>query len=453
MKNPTVLVCAVPPACWDGDTEFDGPADALRPLLRELATLERRILKGANLDEERARYAGLCADLEGVALELAVPGADRRAFRAALHAGRFPATRVGPAYFDMLDALARSGRPVGFRDEHRVGGSTVPPAALAAHCGAFRDAARASGFGDEPAVRERYRFAARAAQAGCGLVEIAEPLDDAEPLPRVNGVPVPKVARWTAMRNRIRAALRRYTLLEWASRQFAATGRPPIAPPRADWMLYGTKEGDNRGDFMKQRLRSQIEQALAGAGSVNMSGQQRHETATEVLQEYVVRAPGSRPGTARILYADGSEAAPFPLRCVAPPRGAAWVATRELHVALISMRHLQLDRHIDINWFRNASVPANKTMADADEFCFRASLAQLAEVKALYAGERLLMHLYHTGFEPAVIGFYRALVTLLTDTATWNDRLFGRPSTTDWVRVVPRFNRPHGFVAAERWPH
>jgi hypothetical protein len=450
MRNPTTTSCAVPAKFWNADVAATGAVGQLGGLFREAATLERRISKGVNLDEEQSRYAAVCEDLEGSVLGMLFPISDRRTFQYALDRQGFPALRIGPAHFDLLAALLRQNHPIGFRDPQRVGATILPPNTVAEHRQAYLQLAKSAGFADEPAIRDRGQFLALAAKANCGVLELPNPLDDAEALPRVNGLVQPRIGTWTARKRQFRAWLRRYTLVDWFARQFQPSANP-VSLNRADWLLYGTDTTKDRGEFMKQRLRSQIEQALAGVGCVNMSGQQRHETATEVLQEFVVQKRGQQPGEARILYADGSEAAPFPLRCVAPSR-SNWKPTRELHVALMSMRHLQLDREIDINWLRNASVPADKTMADADDYCFQTSLRQLKELHTLYAQDRLLLVLYHTGFEPAVIGFYRALVTLIRDTSTWTDRVLLRPNAADWIRVLPQFVRGDHFASAARWP-
>jgi len=69
-----------------------------------------------------------------------------------------------------------------------------------------------------------------------------------------------------------------------------------------------------------------------------------------------------------------------------------------------------MDSDIDYYWFRNREVSRTRTLAETDQFCFDATVTQLRDCLAI--GD-LQMHLYHTGFEPAVLGFYRGLIQTL----------------------------------------
>jgi hypothetical protein len=99
------------------------------------------------------------------------------------------------------------------------------------------------------------------------------------------------------------------------------------------------------------------------------------------------------------------------------------------------MRHLELDPVVDWAWYRNKEVSQTRPLAESDEFCFQHSLKQLAELHAAYAGYVLRLNMYHTGFEPAAIGFYRAVaVTLMRQRG--------------WLRVVPYYFRGSTRFAA-----
>jgi hypothetical protein len=115
----------------------------------------------------------------------------------------------------------------------------------------------------------------------------------------------------------------------------------------------------------------------------------------------------------RVVYVDGSEATPFPVfGLMAIHNDGARPAIAPLRVALMSMRHLELDPEIDFCWFRNRDVSRTRTLAETDRFCFDTTLSQLHDSLAL--GD-LEIHLYHTGFEPAVLGFYRGVVQVLRE--------------------------------------
>src|SRR5262249_30286628 len=119
------------------------------------------------------------------------------------------------------------------------------------------------------------------------------------------------------------------------------------------------------------------------------------------------------PATAAMMYESGQPTRPIRLRCVERlPDG--WSPTRTLHVGLISMRHLPIDQYVDINWYRNVDVPSQEGLAGADDACYRISRGQLARLADVYNGHRLRLYLYHSGFVPAVVAFYRALVEHLS---------------------------------------
>jgi hypothetical protein len=171
----------------------------------------------------------------------------------------------------------------------------------------------------------------------------------------------------------------------------------------------------------------EIEEALPTNGKVNMSNQP-HEVSTEVLGQFVRASAGQVPGRVRVTYADGSEAKPFPLRILPVNSAPAPANPVEISVALMSMRHLELDPMVDWAWYRNKEVSQTRPLAESDEFCFQYSLKQLTELHDAYAGHALVLNMYHTGFEPAAIAFYRAVAMTLM-------RQRGR------LRVVPHYFR------------
>jgi len=178
---------------------------------------------------------------------------------------------------------------------------------------------------------------------------------------------------------------------------------------------------------MMERLEAEIEEALPTNGKVNMSNQP-HEVSTEVLGQFVRASADQVPGRVRVIYADGSEAKPFPLRILPMNSVPAPTNPVEISVALMSMRHLELDPVVDWAWFRNKEVSQTRPLAETDELCFQYSLKQLAELQVAYAGHALQLKMYHTGFEPAAIGFYRAVAATLM-------------RQRGWLRVVPYYWR------------
>ncbi len=178
---------------------------------------------------------------------------------------------------------------------------------------------------------------------------------------------------------------------------------------------------------MMERLEAEIEEALPTSGKVNMSNQP-NEVSTEVLGQFVKAGDGQMPGRVRVIYADGSEAKPFPLRILPMNSAPALANPVEISVALMSMRHLELDPMVDWAWYRNKDVSQTRPLAESDEFCFQYSLTQLTELHVVYAGQVIVLNMYHTGFEPAAIAFYRAVAMTLM-------------RQRGWLRVIPHYFR------------
>ena len=84
-----------------------------------------------------------------------------------------------------------------------------------------------------------------------------------------------------------------------------------------------------------------------------------------------------------------------------------------------------MDPVVDGAWLRNAEVSRPRPAALTDDFVYQTSLTQLA-----YLGENgkrsLLLHIYQTGLDTAIMGFYRAVV----------DYLLAHPYT---LSVVPMY--------------
>lgn len=154
---------------------------------------------------------------------------------------------------------------------------------------------------------------------------------------------------------------------------------------------------------------------------------------TETLRRYVTMA-GDRVD-APVRYQDGSLGEPFPLRSlgladIVPTTG------RELRLAMLSIRHTEMDVEVDGCWFRNFNISRPRPAAETDQLAFETSQKQLSSV---LASGPLLIRLYQTGLEPAVMGFYRAVV----------HQLRNAPGS---VAVVPMYFRhpprlPDGAVA------
>ncbi|MEW2463351.1 hypothetical protein [Streptomyces massasporeus] len=153
-----------------------------------------------------------------------------------------------------------------------------------------------------------------------------------------------------------------------------------------------------------EALCQQIISALRHGQPVPIGMAAPHDVITEVLRD--LQGPECPPAAVRLVQVDGSESAPFPfgLPLRPPPTGG-----RTLRLGLMSVRHMDLDEYVSGYWFRNRLVSvADRTFAEIENFSYHDTLERLPEL-AECGIDRL--DIVNTGFEPAVIGFYRAVAT------------------------------------------
>ena len=377
--NPSrFYLCALPAALW---ATADNPLGLdVASFVADALSSERRIAKDVNLENEHSRYTLATRRLEQEVILTgrlrSAPGAEE--FARVLGRGYFPTLPLARGYLALLAQAADDEGP------DRLGAGFFPPDQCPAHRRAFAAWAARRGLADHPAVVQRLAFLDWAAAAGCGVIELQMAYYRAGGAVEAAG-PAPDVAD-------------RPRFIEV----------PEFAAAEIDVALLGAASKRHLAAILAEQIRA----ALATDEAVTFGNQAPHDVIAEVLHQFVYVPPGAtpQPTLLRIIYADGSEAAPLPLFCLAAPSDDAPPATEPLRVALMSMRHVELDVDVDFCWFRNREVSRTRTLAETDQFCVAATEAQLAESLAL--GD-LALHLYHTGFEPAVIGFYRALVNRL----------------------------------------
>ncbi len=400
---------------WQSDVriENDPASSVLRRLICDAVTLRRRIEKCVNLEAERLRYSNCLGELESRLSKMGtrVKSSDRPVLETVLQRSEIPVVPLPSRYFDLmtrahLEHLKEQANclaadvsvPAGLKPPMpTIGSSVFPPDGLSAHIAeveALLNIESVKAEGELAVVAEqRIRLLRTICDLGVGAVEVVEELD--------NSVGFPPIARPEAILS-------------------VPTPDANVNPDRVPITAKGRR-------LMMERLVAEIEKAMPSGGKVNMSNQP-HEVSTEVLGQFVRTCTGQTAGRIRIIYADGSEAKPFPLRILPMHAESALVNPVEISVAMMSMRHLELDPIVDWAWYRNKEVSQTRPLAESDDFCFQYSLRQLAELRAVYSGQTLLLKMYHTGFEPAAIGFYRAVAATLMH-------------QRGWLRVVPHYFR------------
>ncbi len=173
--------------------------------------------------------------------------------------------------------------------------------------------------------------------------------------------------------------------------------------------------------FAREQMRRAIQQFRAhGKGVVEVTKQNNlpHHVLAELLYEFAYKDKhnAEEPAAVTFIYARGQEAMSVPLYCLRPPQ--VQQLQREpfkgvpLRVSLVSMRHLPLDHIVDRAWLLNKEIPQDETYVQEDRYCYDRTHEQL---RILAAKGIRCIHLYQTGYQAAVIGFYRALIEYLRE--------------------------------------
>ena len=170
---------------------------------------------------------------------------------------------------------------------------------------------------------------------------------------------------------------------------------------------------------MEARWRDQLEAAVANKGGQLVPSGVNNQVLCEGLREFAVIGKRQKTVQARIVYRDGSEAPPFPLRSV-KMKDNLNSDLPILRVALMSMRHPEMDASVDAAWLRNSQVSVARPAAETDRFVYETSRIQLRELATAYECG-VCLHVYQTGLEPTVVGFYRAVHRAFARTR-WIDR-------------------------------
>lgn len=238
-----------------------------------------------------------------------------------------------------------------------------------------------------------------------------------------------------------------------AIKTILAPAKPSIEPQSS------LPELDTKRKYLSNRqlveiAHHQIREAIVSNHPLNAS-YIPHEVFTEVIRCYLHRKNGSisfwqrlkrwlssllgqwhsaPPAMLRIAYSDGSEGKPFPILCLSEKQRPTGLPV--IKAGLMSMRHSPLDPLVDVYLLRNKEIDGRDAFAEQDALAYDKVLRFLVDV--LSSKEKVELHLYHTGLEPAVVGTYRAVVEML-------HKHLGR------LVVVPIFIRQNGYEEAEAW--
>lgn len=413
MLRTLVHVCAIPYPLWQERSRLHDSGVELGTFTADILGMERRISKGVGLDEMRANHGVCSSRLEGtVPLDLLQVAETPDAFEDVLRNRKLPLCVLGDDYLNALPAIAAAGGP--FAD-NRIGASVFPPSLLESHLKGFEESVRAEDLLGEPEMRRRIGFLRLARQHECGVIEFQQSFVWSEASEDVDAVG------------------------DFAIEDYPSVSESPLEEPD-----LGSIEGAGLSAMLRAQLARAVRLRLAGsAAAVNLSNAP-HMAITELLHEFAYwENDGAYPVEVGVVYSDGSQANPIRLGCLSARSDEASEIMRDAPVvraALMSMRHPEMDREVDFAWFRNQDVSKSRTFAETDTYCYTHSVEQLRQ--AAQVG-RIRLNLYQTGLQPAVIGFYRALI----------EHLAAHAQESPTILVIPHYFEPQSrdYVAGEPW--
>ena len=156
-------------------------------------------------------------------------------------------------------------------------------------------------------------------------------------------------------------------------------------------------------------LVSQIDSCLAKnvPSEINL-GVPRHSTTAPVLRQYAYNQKYKNQSIP-IVFADSSRSTAFPIGILSDgptvPTGGP-----VLKLGLCSYRHPDLDYLVDLYLMRNRDFGGESSMAGDEAKTYRRTVEMLSE-PAIEAGCQI--HVFHTGLESMVVGFYRGVSSVL----------------------------------------
>jgi len=160
-------------------------------------------------------------------------------------------------------------------------------------------------------------------------------------------------------------------------------------------------------------------------------------TTIKVEETRVVEIP-IEPVHISITFRDGSISEQFPLLCLPPfsqPSGLPVI-----RAALISSRHFELDSEVDLCLLRNSEINRQLGVSIAEQERYAFERVKLFIEGFVKRKGGLELYLYHTGLEAAVIGTYRAIVTLLCT-----------PKMRGKLMVIPMLPQGNGYNSLSSW--
>lgn len=399
MITTQVRLIALPLEWW---TKNDENYSSVANFVKDALGIERRIAKGVNLENEYARYSLCCNQIESaIPYNKLIRAEEDKEFSQIIQQQKIPSVCLSEQYIQILSYLHQK-HPKEFC-ESRFGKSFFPPEMLEEKINDLQALAERSKIINYTDVVKKLKFYSKAKENHFGVIELVdcglETLHAGNPIPEL--------------------------LLE---KKIVNT----FIDDEVKEIEINSEGGTKLYRGLMQQFIEAIDVSRQGKdfGVINI-GTLPHSIISEVFHDVIYTdKPLATPLGVHILYADGSQSE-YPIRIrVLPPYSSKKEGGNlpVLRAELLSMRHLEMDSETDFAWFRNRDVSKSRTLAETDTYCYQQTIKQLNE---FHASQGAIIHLYQTGLQPAVVGFYRALT-----------EYFIKQNSTSCIRVIPEyFNR------------
>lgn len=353
MINNSVWLVAFP------DTECRIKRIDLKILMQRALRIESRMVKGVNLDDEHRRYNTICDRLEFYGQWLAI-------------SGKAEVYELGVEYLPLLYHLIRQN-PEAVR-QARLTSDFCPAENIAWQLEQFINLSKSFELGGVDAIRDKIDFYRTALENGYNVIEVQQFTANGELISLDEGD-------------------------EELRRNF-------LSLRISDSVTHEDSASNYRG-LVKQihSVISDLEQGIPAAVNFSDMG---HYAITQVLHKFVYQQ--KKRLMLPIIYGDGSKAAPFPIGCLYPRRKGdvdfSFKNVPLINIGMMSERHPELDPLVKAYVFRNQELSTGKTAGEIDNQAYEQAKRFFDKTRS--EGKYNLAY-YQTGFQPVLVGFYRAL--------------------------------------------
>lgn len=363
----------------------------LRSLMLKAVRVEQRMVKGVNLEDEQRRYHILCDRIEFYGHRKLSERADNF-------------VDLGSDYLEVIKNLGKH-----FQEEvieARLAADFCPRELVEQHIGRFESLTNRLNLLDG-SVQRKINFYRMALKSGWNVIELHVP--------------------WSQSRNGLEEE---FVDSDELKKSF-------LALKVADEIT----EVADRSPFLKlkNQILKVISQVSKGTPAAVSFSDLRHDVIAEVLHDFVFSS--GRPMYLPVTYADGSVASPFPIYCVKTRSVEAMKVLRAepiLKVGQMSARHPEMDLEMKVYFFRNQEISIGRSAAEIDKVAYE-------KAKELFFKMRtegsFRIGYYQTGFQPTVVGFYRALT----------EELVFRAKMQPTIEVTPYYFLEGSYKTGKVW--